>query len=131
MHIDVHDHAEEDLDRIAGSDPEALATILATLEQLEADPDMINKLTTFGNVDVGSDRVNIDRWIEASKRARRGDVWRFRVLDTPATNFRVVYGYHWQTRQVCVLAVVRKEKLNYDDLTSGIGQRVLSDWASL
>jgi hypothetical protein len=131
MHFDVHDHAAEDLARIAEAEPEAAATILATLEQLEADPGAIDKLTTYGNIDVGGGQVNIDRWITASRRARRGDLWRFRALDTPATNYRVVYGYHWQTRQVCVLAIVHKEKLNYDDLQSGIGQRVLSDWANL
>ena len=131
MHFDIHDHAHEDLVAIAESDPDAVAAVLAMLEQLEADPSAIDKLTTRGNSDTADGRINVSPWNEASKKARRGDLWRFRALDTPATGYRVAYGYHWQTRQVCVLAVVHKEKLNYDDITSGIGQRVLADWAAL
>lgn len=131
MHFDVHEHAAQDLNTIAAADPQAVAAVLAVLEQLEADPNAIDKLTTYGNNDVQEGQINVRRWITASKQARRGYLWRFRALDSPATNYRVVYGYHWQTRQVCVLAVVHKENLDYDDLTSGIGHRVLSDWAAL
>lgn len=131
MHIDVHAHAEEDLAELADSDPDAVADILAVLEQLEADPQVIDKLTTHGNNDLPDDRINVKQWIEASKKVNRnGSLWRFRALDCPATNYRVVYGYHWPNKQICVLAVVHKTEIDYDCIESGIGKRVLSDWAA-
>jgi mRNA-degrading endonuclease RelE of RelBE toxin-antitoxin system len=131
MHIDVHKHAEEDLAEISKTDPDAVADVLAVLEQLEADRRVFDKLTTYGNSDLVDDRINVKKWIEASKKVRNGSLWRFRALDCPATNYRVIYGYHWPNKQICVLAVVHKTEIDYDSFKSGIGQRVLSDWAAI
>jgi hypothetical protein len=128
IHVDVHSHAKQDLGLIWESDPEAAATTLAVLEQLEADPGAIDKLTTHGDNPVGEALINVKRWQAMRKKA---DLWRFRVLDTPATSYRVVYGYQWQTRQLCVLAVVHKEKFDYDDLNSALALRILADWRAL
>jgi hypothetical protein len=128
IHIDVHLHAQGDLDSIWESDPEAAATVLAVLEQLEADPRMIDKLTTYGDNSVGATVINVKRW---QSMRRKADLWRFRALDTPATSYRVIYGYQWQTQQLCVLAIVHKEKFNYDDLDSHLAFRILADWRAL
>lgn len=128
IHVDVHDHAEEDLDLIWESDPEAAATILSTLEQLEADPKVIDKLTTHGDNVVGTSLINVKQWQSMRKKA---DLWRFRALDTPATSYRVIYGYQWQTHQLCVLAIVHKENFDYDDLNSPLAFRILADWRAL
>lgn len=53
------------------------------------------------------------------------------VLDTPATVYRVVYGYHWHTRQVCILAIVHKDEFDYDNLNSSLAQRILADWRAI
>lgn len=128
IHVDVHTHAKEDLDLIWESDPEAAATTLAVLEQLEADPKAIDKLTSYGQNDVGATLINVKPWQKMRKKA---DLWRFRILDTPATSYRVIYGYQWQTRQLCVLAIVHKEKFDYDDLNSPLAFRILADWRAL
>lgn len=128
MHIDVHHHAQGDLDLIWESEPEAAATVLAVLEQLEADPKMIDKLTTHGDNSLGATLINVKQW---QGMRRKADLWRFRALDTPATSYRVIYGYQWQTQQLCVLAIVHKEKFNYDDLNSHLALRILADWRAL
>ena len=128
MHIDVHLHASQDLRKIRLVAPDAAAAVLVALEQFQADPEAIEKMTTYGNNVVGSTHLNVKPWESAKAR---GNLWRFRVLDTPATVYRVVYGYHWQTRQICVLAVVHKEEFDYDDLNSEIARRILADWCSL
>lgn len=127
MHIDIHENAVEDLRRVKDENPRAAATILVTLEQIEADPKAIDKLTTHGDNQVGAERIGVKSWQEAK---RIGNLWRFRVFDTPATVYRVVYGYHWQTRQICVLAVVHKEEFNYE-LDSDIAKRILADWRTI
>lgn len=128
MYIDVNAHAEADLDAISSTDPDGAAAVLVALEQIEADPKAIDKLLTKGDNQFGVVHVNVKAWRTAKKK---GNLWRFRILDTPATVYRIVYGYHWQTKQLCILAVVHKETFNYDDLNSDIAQRILADWDAL
>ncbi|MBI3344135.1 MAG: hypothetical protein HY028_04650 [Gammaproteobacteria bacterium] len=128
MHLDIHQNAAQDLRDLRVVNPGAAAAVTVALEQIQVDPKAIDKLTTFGNNTVGAARLNIKRW--ESVRGQ-GNLWRFRVLDTPATVYRIVYGYHWQTRQICVLAVAHKEKFDYDDLNSDLARRILADWRTL
>lgn len=128
ININVHENAVKDILALRSADKHAAAIVLSTLEQLKADPDVIDKLTTFGSNNIGSVRLGVKRWESMRHRA---NLWRFRVFDTPATNYRVIYGYHWQTRQLCILAVVHKEDFDYDDLNSDIARRIASDWRSL
>lgn len=127
MHFDLHDHAVNDLRQLKIDDPRAAAAVLVALEQIEADPKAIDKLTTHGNNEVGAVRLNVKQW-QLAKRI--GNLWRFRALDCPATDYRVVYGYHWATQQICVFAVVHKEKFDYE-LDSDIARRILADWRAI
>ena len=62
MHVDIHDNAIVDLRRLKSVEPRAAATILATLEQIEADPNAIDKLTTHGDNHIGVERLGVKRW---------------------------------------------------------------------
>lgn len=128
MHIDLHIHAKEDLLEIRAVSPTDAASIMAALAQVEADPKAADKLTTYGENQLGTARLGVKRW-QAIKGA--AELWRFRAFDCPATNYRVIYGYHWQTRQICVLAVVHKEEFDYDDLDSDIATRIITDWRNI
>ena len=127
MHIDIHDNAKDDLRALRTSAPPVAAAILAALQQMEADPRLIDKLTTYGANEFGSVRIGVKQW---EKAKGIGNLWRFRVFDTPATVYRVIYGYHYQTKQICVLAVVHKEGFNYE-LDSDIARRILNDWRDI
>lgn len=127
-HIDVHLHAKADLTALWVSDPEAAAIVHVTLEQLEADPKAIDLLTSKGDNDVAGYRVNVKFW---QSLRFVGDVWRFRILDTSATSYRIVYGYNWQLRQLCVLAILHKDQLDYDDHDNELTKRIIEDWRSL
>jgi len=127
MHIDIHDNAKDDLRAVRTSAPLVAAAILAALQQMEADPRLIDKLTTYGANEFGAVRIGVKPW---EKAKGIGNLWRFRVFDTPATVYRVVYGYHYQTKQICVLAVVHKEGFNYE-LDSDIARRILNDWRDI
>jgi len=128
MHIDVHKHAKEDLEPLWRNNPEAAASVIVILEQLAADPEVIDKLTTHGDNAVGQNLISVKCW---QKVRGMSNLWRFRILETPATTYRIIYGYHWQTRQLCVFAVVEKESYDYDDLESDINKRILADWRDL
>ena len=129
MHIDIHESAEADIDRLWQTDPKAAAAVLATLEQLDADPRLVDKLTTHGNNPLGANEINVKRWQRI--RSRQGDLWRLRALNTPATSHRVVYGYQIQTRQICVLGVVHKDEFDYDNPSNPLAQRIINDWRFL
>ena len=128
-YIQVHENAKKDLLELEKMDVLAAATIAVVLEESQANPRIIETLTTSGSNNSGSVRLGIKRWESMWQRAT--DLWRFRVFDTPATNYRVIYGYHWPTRNLCVLAVVHKESFDYDDLNSDIAKRIINDWGSL
>ncbi|MHB1092004.1 type II toxin-antitoxin system RelE family toxin [Thiobacillus sp.] len=127
MHVDIHDNAKADLRSLKTSAPGAAAAIMVALQQMEADPRVIDKLTTHGNNEFGVVRIGVKQW---EKAKGIGNLWRFRVFDTPATIYRVVYGYHYQTKQICVLAVAHKEEFNYE-LDSDIARRILNDWRDI
>lgn len=126
--VDVHENAVNDLRLLRSADEAAAAAVLATLEQLKADPGVIDKLTTSGTNTIGSVRLGIKRW---ESMRHKSNLWRFRIFDTPATSYRIIYGYHWQTRQLCIFAIVHKEDFDYDDLDSDIARRIMRDWESL
>ena len=128
MHIDVHQHAKQDLSQLWTDNPKAAASIEVILEQLAADPKVIDKLTTYGDNMVGENLINVKSWQKVRGIA---DLWRFRILETPATTYRIIYGYHWPTTQLCVFAVVEKEIYDYDNLESSINKRILADWRDL
>jgi hypothetical protein len=126
--VDVHQDAAADIRTLRAADPEAAAVVLTVLEQIDADPAAINKLTTYGDNEVGDTLLNVKPWNAAG---RQRNLWRLRMLDTPATSYRVVYGYHWPTRQLCVLAVVHKDAFDYDDLNSALARRIIRAWSGI
>jgi mRNA-degrading endonuclease RelE of RelBE toxin-antitoxin system len=107
------------------SDPDAFAVVVAFLQEAEADEELIDKCTTSGNVAIGSHRVNVKAWVAA--RSADMNLFRFRVLDTPATVYRIVYGYDWHTRRLGILAVVHKDDFDYG-LSSDLADRIQDDW---
>ncbi len=128
VHIDIHQHARQDLNKLWRDNPKAAASVEVVLEQLAADPEAIDKLTTHGDNTAGKNLINVKSWQSVRGMA---DLWRFRILETPATTCRIIYGYHWHTRQLCIFAVVEKRTYDYDNLKSNINQRILADWRDL
>jgi mRNA-degrading endonuclease RelE of RelBE toxin-antitoxin system len=129
VYVDISPNAASDIRILKAENAAAAAAVLATLEQIANDPNALDKLTTQDNVKVGSIHLNVKKWNEMQRMV--GNLWRLRILDTPATSYRVIYGYHWQTKQLYILAVVHKELLDYDDRATEINRRITADWRSL
>ncbi len=131
MRVQLHDDAQADLEHLWAHDEDAAAAIQVTLEEADLDPRVLDKLTQHGNNELPSGQeLNVKRWETASRAAKR-DVWRLRVLNSPATSYRIVYGYHIQHRQVYVLGITHKETFIYDDLGDNFCARCLAAWAQL
>lgn len=128
MRVQLHDDARADLELLWERDEDAAAIIQVTLEEADLDPQVIDKLTQHGNNALPSGQdLNVKRWEKASRALKR-DVWRFRVLNSPATSYRIVYGYHIQYRQIYVLGITHKETFDYDDLGDNFCNRCLAAW---
>jgi hypothetical protein len=126
MDLDVHENAELDLDELWDSQPHAAAALDVTLDEICADADVIKHLTGRGDVKIGTQQLNIKGWVTA--RRRDSNLARIRVLDTPATRYRIVFGYYWRIHKIVILAIVHKDDLTYDNLNSKIAKRILADW---
>lgn len=127
--VRIHPHMLQDLENEDVPD-EVVADILSLLEQIEADPLVVDKLTTHGDNEFGSTTVNVKRW-QTMRSNRRDDLWRFRILDCPATTYRIVYGYEMKARKIHVLALVHKDEFDYDDHDTPIAKRILADWLAI
>lgn len=124
MPIDVLPGAERDIEQLEATDPDALAAVLTFLDEAESDSQFEQKLTTVGDVQFEAVRVSIKRWARVQ---RTSNLLRVRILDTPATVYRVIYGYDWRRRRIGILAIVHKDHCNYDP-QSELSRRILDDW---
>lgn len=124
MPIDVLPGAERDIEELEATDPDALAAVLTFLDEAEAEPQLEQKLTTVGDVQFENVRVSIKRWARVQSA---GNLLRIRILDTPATIYRVIYGYDWRKRRIGILAIVHKDHCDYDP-QSELSRRILDDW---
>ena len=122
--IDYLPGALDDIEGLQSNDPGALAVVLAFLEEAETDPRLIDKFTTYGEVNIGQYLANAKPW----QQARASDnLFRIRILNTQATSYRVVYGFDWRQRRIGVLAIVHKEHFDYG-IKSVLADRIFNDW---
>ncbi|MBS0374792.1 MAG: hypothetical protein JSR73_09405 [Proteobacteria bacterium] len=127
MTIDALPGATTDIAELRLSDPDELADILAFLEEASADPDLIDKFTSRGDVRIAGRTVNVKPWVLAR---RTDNLFRIRILDPPiATGFRIVYGYDWRLRRIGILAIVRRNLFDYER-DSPLAERIFNDWRS-
>ena len=123
--IDLLPGARRDLDRLRKEDPDAFAVIFTFLQEAGVDRTLIDKFTSHGDIEIGQFDANVKGWVEA--RSAGANLFRFRVLNTPATRYRVIYGYDWLTRRIGILGIADKEHFDYD-ITSDFGRRIVADW---
>jgi hypothetical protein len=125
MRLDLLSGARQDLAALRPLNPDAYATVVAFLEEADADEELIDKCTSEGTVTIGPYRVGAKPW----HAARRADdnLFRFRVFDTPATVYRIVCGFDWRAQRIGILAVVHKDNFDYD-ISSGLANRIHDDW---
>lgn len=128
MHLDIHDHAKADLEKIWQTDPEAAAELFVLMEILEDDPRAHEKLLAHGLLNIDGKTLNSKRWIGVGREI---NLWRLQIADFPASKYRIIYGYHWETKQLCTLAIVNRKEYDYDKHDSDINRRIFADWHTI
>lgn len=126
MDIDLLPGALSDLRELRTSNPKAHAVVAAFLQEAQSDNELLIKWTVGdGDIEVGPFDASVKRWVKGSNFI--GNLFRIRVLNTPATEYRIVYGYDWHTQRIGLLAVLHKSVFDYE-IKTAIANRIRSDW---
>ncbi len=109
----IHNDATADLLALRRSDPKAAGRIMALLEQLQGDLDLMDRLTQHDYGAYESEDFHVSKWQEQYRKGR--DLWRLKVwdLENTGTRFRVIYAFEPRTHHYHVLAIAPRE-FNYD-----------------
>lgn len=130
----VSDDATADLERILRKNRVVALRIIALLEQLSCDQDLLDRLTQDGYG--GSPKhpirgavINIGKWISAQRKGL--NLWRMRdfELSRKGHEYRIIYAFNPSKDQYLVLAVVERE-FDYDE-SHPITQRVYAAYNKL
>lgn len=118
----VHEDAEGDLEQLWETEPIAAARIAALLEELEGNPDLLDRLTQQDFGAYGLNEFHVSKWIEQWRQGK--DLWRLKIwdLENKGLRYRVVYAFMSRQQDYCVLGILPRE-FNYDpnhDLTRRI-----------
>ncbi len=130
----VSDDAAGDLERLLLEKRTVAIRIIALLEQLSCDQDLLDRLTQDGyggspKRPVRGAVINIGKWISAQKKGL--NLWRMRdfELSRQGHEYRVIYAYNPSKEQYLVLAVVERD-FDYDESHS-ITQRIFATYNRL
>lgn len=130
----THDDLAEDLERLMGVDPQIVYQALSLIEQLEADPDLLDNLLRDGYG--GSPRnpapraiFNVRAWGQAQSKGL--NLWAIRdfELSRKGFEFRIVYAVFPKVEQIFILAIIERA-WNYD-VASPISRRIFDSYRAI
>jgi hypothetical protein len=125
----VHHDATADLRALRDREPQAAGRILALLAQLEADPDLLDRLTQHDYGAYRSADFHVSKWQAQWRQGR--DLWRLKVwdLEDKGLRYRIVYAFEPRKQHYHVLAIAPRE-FDYD-ASHPISQRILRAYQEL
>ena len=126
--IRVHNDATADLRDIRTNDPTGFNRLVALIEQLKADPALGHKLLEHRYGDDRSGLISVQKWVSVYSRVERLPVWRLKSWDLEGTGlrYRLIYLYYWRDRSYNILAIVRRDAINYDDPHHPLRRRIIA-----
>lgn len=113
LRLFIHNDAEDDLERLWDSEPVAAARVAVLLEELEGNPDLLDRLT---QQDFGAYRLedfHVSDWKAQQRKGR--NLWRLKIwdLEDKGIRYRIVYAFMPRQQDYSVLGIVPRE-FNYD-----------------
>lgn len=129
-----HDDVTLDLERLNTDKPDVVDRVVALIEQLLADPELVDDLLRdgYGGSPSKPQRgaiFNVRAWGQAQKREL--NLWRARdfELSREGHEFRIVYAVFAEEKLIYLLAVVERE-WNYD-FSHPISRRILNSYRNI
>ncbi len=129
LRLYIHDDAEDDLERLWESEPTAAAQIGVLLEELEGNPDLLDRLTQqdFGAYEL--EDFHVSKWQEQQRQGR--NLWRLKIwdLEKMGIRYRVVYAFMPRQQDYSVLGIVPR-KFDYD-ASHELTRRIIAAYENL
>ena len=125
----IHSDARADLEEIWKKAPHAAARIVAVLEEIQSDQELLDALT---DQDFGAYGLKEFHVSKISKFWHSGlDLWRFKIWDLEdlKLRYRIVYAYDAKRRRYYVLGILPRAT-SYDSNDSRV-QRILKAYEDL
>ena len=125
----VHDDAVADLEALWESEPRAAARIVALLEELDGNKDLLDRLTQHHYGVRSRADFNVSKWLEHWNRGR--DLWRLKIwdLEDKGLKYRIIYAFIPRTQCHHILAIAPRD-FNYET-SHPISQRILYAYENL
>lgn len=125
----VHDDAKHDLAEIRKQSLDAMVKIVALLEQLSADEDLLDRLTQHGFGKRGVDPFHVSQWFEQQNQGN--NLWRLKDwdLECRGLKYRIIYAFIPQKHHHHILGIFPRE-FNYES-DHEYTQRVLEAYHEL
>lgn len=126
----IHPSADADLDSIWNIDQITAARIDAFLEEVSENNRYLDALLERHFGKDKTEDFSVDKWVKQWHQNR--DLWRAKIWDLEdlGIKYRIIYCYQIAERRFTVLAVVARDKFNYE-ADSEIGKRIIDDYDSL
>lgn len=127
----VHRDAQGDLERLYVADPVAAARVVALLESIAADQDLLDRLTQHDFGAYRSAEFHVSKWYSQWNKGK--DLWRLKTwdLEEQRLQYRVVYAYVPGSRRYHVLGVLHRNQVKYDDPSDPYTKRILRAFDAL
>ena len=122
----LHPDTREDCRRISTKHPGSWIRILAALKAAEEDDALLNHLTDYHFRTYAGFDIDTKRWAEAGKHGINLNRLRFFALEDNGLNYRVVYTVDSQNDYCYILAILRREEIDYDDPNNPFTARIFS-----
>ena len=112
--LTIHPDARSDLEELWRTSRTAFARISVLLEQIRADPHLLDALTDHA---FGLERREAFTVSRIESQWHKGkDLWLLKIWDLDAQNlpYRIVYGYEIRRHRYHVLGVIHRSNYNYE-----------------
>ena len=110
----IHKDVVADIGEIRKSDLKTAMRIVALIHEIQADQDLLDRLTQQGYGANGSADFDVSMWFGEQDRGR--NLWRLKAwdLERQGIQYRVIYAFEPNLKRYKILAVVPRS-FNYDE----------------
>lgn len=126
-----HPDTQADFQRIVVKSPSAKSRIVAALEAASEDATLLNNLSLNYYRTYGEHDTDIKRWVVALQLGYTLRRFRFLYLEENGYHYRIVYATDDVDDYCYILAILRRDEINYDDPNDPINQRIFTAYTAL